>query len=40
LSPVPRRAGLVAVWVLLGVLAVGIAALEWTDRPSGEFGKP
>ncbi len=39
LSPVPRRAGLVAVWALPGVLAVGIAALEWTDRASGEFGK-
>ena len=31
LSPVPRRVGLAAVWVLLGVLAVGIAALEWTE---------
>ena len=40
LSPVPRRAGLVAVWVLLGVLAVGIAALEWTDRLRANSGGP
>ena len=40
LSPVPRRAGLVAVWVLLGVLAVGIAALEWTDRLRAKSASP
>jgi len=32
LSPVPRRARLLAVWVLLGILAAGIGLLEWTDR--------
>lgn len=32
LSPARRRRGLIVVWLLLGVLAVGIGALEWTDH--------
>jgi hypothetical protein len=40
LSPVPRRTGLVAVWVLLGVLAAGIGVLEWTDRLRANSGRP
>ena len=40
LSPVPRRAGLVAVWVLLGALTAGIGVLEWTDRLGSKSGSP
>lgn len=32
MSPAARRRGLVVAWLLLGVLTVGIGALEWTDR--------
>ena len=40
LSPVSRRASLVAVWVLLGALTVGIGVLEWTDRLGAKSGGP
>jgi hypothetical protein len=44
LSPAPgRRRGLIVVWLLLGVVALGIGALEWTDRlraTSGSAGGP
>ena len=44
LSPAPgRRRGLIVVWLLLGVVALGIGALEWTDRlraTSGRAGGP
>ena len=32
MSPPRRRRGLLAVWLVLGVLVVGIVALEYTDR--------
>lgn len=38
LSSAPRRRGLLVVWLLLGVLAVGIGALEWTDRLRAKAG--
>ena len=38
MSPVPRRARLIAVWVLLGALVAGIGALEWTDRLRAKSG--
>ena len=33
-----RRRGLIVVWVLLGVLTVGIGALEWTDHLRARSG--
>ena len=43
MSPARGRRGLIVVWLLLGVLAVGIGALEWIDHlraRSGGTGGP
>jgi len=40
LRSVRKRTGLVAVWLVLGVLAVGIGALEWTDRLRASADRP
>jgi hypothetical protein len=34
----PRRRGLTVVWLLLGMLTVGIGALEWTDHLRARSG--